>query len=211
MNVKQGASKIASLLEKNMTNPIPELTKDFLGINNTISTELADDNPQSLRQAIQLLIDIEAIRRLKHAYFRCLDTANVAELSELLHEDVVIEFFGGTYEWSLTGKKAFVEAIGAAFNSSSVAQHTGHHPEIEVLSENEATGVWHLSDQMWLLEDKIKTSGSAFYYDRYHKHNGQWLIRESRYHRLFEINEGFESLPLSAHYLAQYGQPQNKK
>ena len=54
---------------------------------------------------------------------------------------------------------------------------------------------------MWLLDDRIKTSGSAFYYDRYQKRNGQWLIKESRYHRLFEINENTEALPLSAHYL----------
>ena len=194
-----------------MTSPIPELNKDFLGINNHVSRELADNNVQSLNNAIQFLLDVEAIKRLKHAYFRCIDTANVAELSELLHEEVIIEFYGGTYEWSLTGKEAFVEAIGAAFNRSSVAQHNGHHPEIEILSETEATGVWHLSDQMWLLDDKIKTSGSAFYYDRYQKRNGQWLIKESRYHRLFEINENTEALPLSAHYLAEHGKPRPEK
>ena len=101
-----------------MTNSIPELNKDFLGINNNVSRELADNDPQSLKHAIQLLLDIEAIKRLKHAYFRCIDTANVTELSELLHEEVIIDFFGGTYEWSLTGKEAFIEAIGAAFNGS---------------------------------------------------------------------------------------------
>ena len=194
-----------------MTNPIPELNKDFLGINNISSIELVDDDPRSLKHAIQFLMDIEAIKRLKHAYFRCIDTANVAELSDLLHEHVIIEFIGGTYEWSLTGKEAFVGAIGSAFNCSSVAQHNGHHPEIEILSEIEATGVWHLTDQMWLLDDKIKTSGSAFYYDRYQKLNGKWLIRESRYHRLFEINENIEAPPLSAHYLAKHGKPRPQK
>ncbi len=38
-----------------MTNPIPELNKDFLGINNHVSRELADNNIQSLNNAIQKL------------------------------------------------------------------------------------------------------------------------------------------------------------
>ena len=47
-----------------MTNQIPELNKDFLGINNHVSRELADNNIQSLNNAIQFLLDVEAIKRL---------------------------------------------------------------------------------------------------------------------------------------------------
>ena len=194
-----------------MNSQIPELNRGFLGIENGLSLDIAQNDPKSLQTGIQILLDIEAIKQLKHAYFRCIDTANTQELAELLHEQVTIEFIGGTYEWSISGRAKFVDAIRSAFNSSSVAQHNGHHPEIRIINESEATGVWHLSDQMWLLGDGIKTSGSAFYYDRYQKLNGRWLIRESRYHRLFEINEATPEPPLSAHYLAEHGKPAPKE
>ncbi len=194
-----------------MNSKIPELNRSFLGIDNGLSLDIDRNDPESLQMSVQLLLDIEAIKQLKYAYFRCIDTANTQELAELLHEQVSIEFIGGTYEWSISGRAKFVEAIGSAFNSASVAQHNGHHPEILIRNETEAAGVWHLSDQMWLLTDGIKTYGSAFYYDRYQKLNGRWLIRESRYHRLFEINEATLAPPLSAHYLAEHGKPVPKE
>lgn len=46
---------------------------------------------------LQLLQDIEAIKRLKHAYFRCIDTASLAELEGLLHPEVTTCFVGGSY------------------------------------------------------------------------------------------------------------------
>ncbi len=41
-----------------------------------------------LAKQVQVLRDIEEIKRLKHAYFRCIDTLNIEELKRLTHPKV---------------------------------------------------------------------------------------------------------------------------
>ncbi|TAK53738.1 MAG: hypothetical protein EPO25_09525, partial [Gammaproteobacteria bacterium] len=61
-----------------------------------------------LPRELSILADIEAIQRLKHAYFRCVDTANLEELRTLLHEDVVVHFVGGSYETVVRGREQYL-------------------------------------------------------------------------------------------------------
>ena len=67
-----------------------------------------------------------------------------------------------------------------------MGHHNGHHPEIQVLGPDEATGIWYLADHMWILEPRFQTSGTALYWDRYAKTDGRWQIRETRYRRIYE-------------------------
>ena len=129
-------------------------------------------------------MDIEAIKQLKHSYFRCLDTANFEELSTVFHEDVQVHFVGGSYEWKLEGRDEYLASIQNAFHRESIGHHNGHHPEIQILDENEATGIWYLSDNMWVFNFNFFTTGTAIYWDRYVKRDGRWLIRETRYERI---------------------------
>ena len=186
----------------------PRLDKAHLGIGGGESLQLsAGGDIDALRRDVQRLLDMEAIRQLKYAYFRCIDTANLEELATLLHEDVHAHFIGGSYEWKLQGRDDYVSNIGAAFHNRAVAQHNGHHPEIEILSEREAKGVWYLADHMWILEHKVLTAGTSLYWDRYEKVDGRWLIRDTRYERIYEINQPMaENPPFSAHYLGGHGQ-----
>ena len=183
------------------------LNKARLGIADGLPLQASDGGIEELRADIQRLMDIEAIKQLKHAYFRCIDTANLEELGTLLHEDVLAHFVGGSYEWKLRGREEYVSNIGAAFHNRAVAQHNGHHPEIQMLSETEATGIWYLADHMWVLDHKALTAGTSLYWDRYEKVDGKWLIRETRYERIYEVNQQLdENLPFTAHYLGAYGQ-----
>lgn len=161
---------------------------------------------EQLRQDVRILKDIEAIKRVKHAYFRCIDTANVEELKSIFHKDVVVHFIGGTYEWTLRGREEYLEAIAANFNKEVVAQHNGHHPEIDVLSASEATATWYLHDNFYRLWDQHFVTGTALYRDRYVKEDNRWQILESRYERVYEIDNVMpEPPPLTAHYLARHG------
>ena len=75
-----------------------------------------------------------------------------------------------------------------------------------MLSDSEATGIWYLADHMWILNHKAKTSGTALYWDRYLKVDGQWLIKDTKYERIYEINETLGELPkLGSHYLGVHG------
>lgn len=184
------------------------LNKKNMGMGSGLPLEIGGDSPEDLRVAVQQLLDIEAIKQLKHAYFRCIDTANLEELASLFHEDVLVHFVGGTYEWKVEGRQAYVDNIRGAFNREAVGHHNGHQPEIEILSATEARGIWYLADHMWLMAHKAHTTGTALYWDRYQKVDGRWLIRETRYERLYELNTLLPENPaFSSHYLGTHGGP----
>ncbi|MGL4564222.1 MAG: nuclear transport factor 2 family protein, partial [Halioglobus sp.] len=117
------------------------LNKKNLGITPGLPLEASKAGIEELRRDIQRLMDMEAIRQLKYAYFRCVDTCNLEELATLFHDDVSVHFVGGGYEWKLQGKQDYVNNIGAAFSREAVGQHNAHHPEIQMLSETEATAI----------------------------------------------------------------------
>ncbi len=182
------------------------LNKINMGIEPGIALQASAGGIEELRADIQRLMDIEAIKQVKHAYFRSIDTANIEELATLFHEDVFVHFIGGSYEWKLNGKQEYLESLTAAFNNCAIGHHNGHHPEIQILSDSEATAIWYLADNMWNLNRNAFTTGTAIYWDRYVKVEGDWLIRETKYERLYEINRDLEQNPdLASHYLGAYG------
>ena len=182
------------------------LNRQTMNITDGLPLEASAGGIDELRADIQRLMDIEAIKQLKHAYFRCIDTANLEELATLFHADVEVHFKGGSYEWKMSGKDEYLANIGMSFSNKSIGHHNGHQPEIQMLSESEATGIWYLADHMWILHHNAKTYGTALYWDRYLKVDGRWLIRNTNYERLYEINDTLEAAPnLASHYLGTHG------
>ena len=111
------------------------LNKANLGITDGLPLQASEGGIDDLRRDIQRLMDIEAIKQLKYAYFRCVDTANLEELGTLFHEDVTVNFKGGTYEWKIQGREDYVNNIGMSFSKEAIGQHNAHHPEIQILSD----------------------------------------------------------------------------
>ena len=182
------------------------LNKKNLGIEPGLPLQASAGGIEELRRDIQRLMDMEAIRQLKYAYFRCVDTCNLEELATLFHEDVTVRFVGGNYEWKLQGRADYVKNIGKSFTKEAVGQHNAHHPEIQMLSDTEATALWYLADNMWILNHNVKTHGTALYRDRYLKVDGKWQIKDTSYERLYEINDVLTERPkLSSHYLGEHG------
>ncbi len=182
------------------------LNKQNMGITEGLPLQVSDGGIEELRRDIQRLMDIEAIKQVKHAYCRCIDTCNLEELATLLHEEVTVHFKGGNYEWKFAGKQQYLDNIGMSFSREAIGQHNAHHPEIQILSDTEATAIWYLADNMWILNHNLLTRGTVLYWDRYLKVDGRWLIRDTRYERLYEINETLEGRPnLSSHYLGAHG------
>ena len=182
------------------------LNKKNLGITGGLPLQASAGGIEELRQDIQRLMDMEAIRQLKYAYFRCVDTANLEELATLFHEDVCVHFVGGTYEWKVQGKQDYVDNIAMSSPIETNTTYYAPHPEIQMLSDTEATAIWYLADNMWILNHNAKTYGTAIYWDRYLKVDGRWLIKNTNYERVYEINEMLEERPnLSSHYLGVHG------
>lgn len=129
--------------------------------------------------------EIEAIRQLKHTYFRFLDLKQFDELGELLLEDATSAYQSG--ELSQQGREAIVSFLRKSLSDSGVVtMHTGHHPEITLTAEDRATGTWYLEDLVIVPGADFEIHGTALYHDQYAKVDGQWRISHTGYERIFE-------------------------
>lgn len=155
---------------------------------------------------LQQLSDFEDIRTLKHRYFRAVDTADQALLASVLTEDVDIHYRGGNYVVKLTGRDAMVDFIANSFNTSLLAMHHGHLPEITLTGPDTAEGIWALEDIVIKIPTRENIIGSAIYHDVYRREDGQWKIARSEYDRVMEYSVPFpEEGKILAHYLGKHG------
>jgi hypothetical protein len=154
------------------------------------------------------LEDIELICRVKYRYWRAIDMGHIEEVRDLLTEDVRVDFVGGSYRWQMEGRDVFLAALTQAFNPQTISVHTGHHPEIDVLTHTTAKGVWYLTDTFVHLAENIVTEGSALYRDEYLKVDGVWRIKVSTYERIYERVEHLAAKPnITAHYIGKTPRP----
>ena len=85
-----------------------------------------------LERRIRALEDIEAIRRLKHRYWRCLDLKLWDEMAACFTPDAAVDYGGGRYRFQ------GVEAI-LGFLRESLARETG----AQVLTVPQTPGAMH--------------------------------------------------------------------
>jgi hypothetical protein len=139
--------------------------------------------------------ELEAIRRLKYAYFRTLDLKEFDDLGQLLTVDSTASYEDG--KTKLEGRTAIVEWLSGALGSPDiVTEHHGHHPEIDFTSDTEATGTWYLQDRVIIPPADLEIGGTAFYTDRYVKSDGNWLIAHTGYIRVFEEHRVHSTLAM---------------
>ncbi len=130
------------------------------------------------------LEEIEAIRRLKYKYFRCLDSKKWDELGQCFAEDARSSFSGGAHSYN--GRDAIIEFFKEGLPYTRLSMHQGHHPEIEITGNTTATGTWALEDYLIDTQGNWSMRGAAFYHDEYAKINGEWKIKSTGYDRIFE-------------------------
>jgi hypothetical protein len=129
--------------------------------------------------------ELEAIRRLKYAYFRTLDLKQFEELGTLLTEDVTSSYEDG--RTVLEGRSAIVSWLSSVLGDTGiVTEHHGHHPEITFTSESTADGTWYLQDRVIIAAADLEIDGTAFYADRYVLGEDGWKIAHTGYTRVFE-------------------------
>jgi hypothetical protein len=100
-----------------------------------------------------------------------------------------------------------LQSLKAGFHNRALAQHNGHHPEIDITSPTTATGLWYLADSFIHLDTLVTTIGSALYRDTYVKENGNWKIATSSYTRIYEMVDTLPKAPnVTFSLLASTGQ-----
>src|SRR5882724_405621 len=82
-----------------------------------------------LERRIRALEDIEAIKRLKHRYWRCLDLKLWDEMAGCFTPDATVDYGGGTYRFQ--GVEAILRFLRESLGRerSLLGYHHGHHPE----------------------------------------------------------------------------------
>ena len=131
------------------------------------------------------LEELEAIKRLKYKYIRCIDSKLWEELREVFTDDADAAYNKG--EYTAKGIDEVMEfLVGALGPKSMISSHRVHQPEIELTSPSTATATWALEDTVIETNANITIRGAAYYKDEYVKIDGQWKIRSTGYKRVFE-------------------------
>lgn len=153
-----------------------------------------------LERRVRALEDIESIKQLKYRYWRHLDCKQWDELATLFAPEATVCYSSGKYEFA--GVEAIMgflsEALGEA--RGSVTIHHGHHPEIELLGDTAARGIWALYNYMFNVRENRGIRIGAYYDDRYVRLGGTWKFQHIGYRHLFHEEWKRDDIP-SLHLL----------
>ena len=128
---------------------------------------------------LAMLMAIEAIKSLKARYFRCVDTKNWEGLRKIFTDDAVIGIPENFAEPFAPGP--FVEMVAAAL-ARAISVHHGHMPEIEILSDDDARGIWAMDDHLTFppgeqgLTGAAEIVGAGHYHETYRRCGSDWRI-----------------------------------
>ena len=157
-----------------------------------------------LEATLRRLEDIEAIKRLKHKYFRALDCKLWDEFAGCFTADATSSYSDGQYTFQgIYAIMKFIKRGLARYHFFGV--HHGHHPEIDITGDTTARGTWALFNYMIDTQENRSFLISALYHDEYVRVDGEWKIKHTGYGRVFE--ESWErgdtpSLTLTANMFA---------
>jgi len=135
---------------------------------------------RELRERIQALEDIEAIKQLKARWWFACDERATDDMRACYYvEDFLIDFgFIGQYR----DMDAFINVFEElACHPSHIDMHHGMAPEIKITGPDSATGRWRMRFQLLETEKEMVQMMHGYYQDTYIKVDGEWKIKTSKY------------------------------
>lgn len=146
------------------------------------------------------LLAIEDIKQLKARYFRCMDGKDWSGLLDVFTPDAQFDM---SASWSapdpatgqlsppaderfrIDGRDAFIDLLRGAIGPLHTVHH-GHMPEIDIVSDTQATGIWAMEDVIRNAAGQAEHHLHAYghYHERYAKTGGRWAISAMRLTRL---------------------------
>jgi hypothetical protein len=153
-------------------------------------------------EPIERLFAIEEIKNVKARYFRFIDTKDNEGFLEQFTEDLhwVLLDTEGNVQTELHSRDEMgtflTPMTDARVDGFSV--HHGHTPEIEIIDDHTATGIWAMSD--YIRMPGLNIVGYGHYHEEYRKcEDGVWRISKSCVTRLHidELEPG-DPLPAAA-------------
>lgn len=137
-----------------------------------------------LERRIRRLESIEEIRNLKARYLRCVDLRLWDEFADLFTDDLQVNFAESTSDPK--GKSEFLASVARHF-VTGYSVHHGHVPEIEMVDDTHATGIWPMYDRVESPADSgyVSHEGWGHYTESYRRcDDGKWRIYRSRLTRI---------------------------
>jgi len=137
---------------------------------------------------LERLIAIEEIKRLKARYFYGIDNKDW----ELWRREVWApdcQLIVGEMGAAVSGRDEMIAWV-AEQSADQVSVHHGHMPDIAILSDNEARGVWAMEDLIWRSKEHAEIAGASYihgwghYRETYVKLAEGWRIQTTELTRL---------------------------
>lgn len=145
--------------------------------------------------------ELETLYRLKALYFRLYDTRDWEGWLALFLPDATLTADFHLHDepavrqpLHLEGRDAIRNYILAVGDSRRTVHH-GHTPEIDLLSPEEAAGIWAMEDIIDYPGTHLH--GHGHYHERYRKRDGRWRFASIHLKRLRLVTHGKDTTPLS--------------
>lgn len=140
-------------------------------------------------RTLEQLNDIEDIKQLKARYCRLIDQKKWDKLEADFVPDAAIEIAGAPGGADDTQKfssaHGFIEGLQQLMGPL-VSVHQVHAPEIEILDQENARGIWTISDRLVFPNGSPLEilQGWGIYHETYRKVSGRWRFSSVRLERL---------------------------
>lgn len=141
--------------------------------------------------AAQVLVELEALKRLKAEYFYFLDTKDWPAWLDLFTSDVILKWDqavstrgqDGQTAPALQGIDAIRQTMPPAMENLQTVHH-GHTPILDLTSDTTATGIWAMEERVGAPNRDYVTYGYGHYHETYRKEGGRWRIASLHLTRL---------------------------
>lgn len=136
---------------------------------------------------------VEELKRLKARYFLHLDRKDWAAWGQVFAHDAVVDVSAQFPDAPdpevhvMRGRDTIVRSVSGFLGQTATAHH-GHTPLIEVVSADEATGLWAMEDNLFM-PDGSRMTGFGHYEERYRREDGAWRIAHSKLTRIRVLHQ----------------------
>lgn len=142
--------------------------------------------------AVQELVELAALGRLKARYFYYLDTKDWDSWLALFTPDARLEWesiASGAEDRMVgyTGVEAIRTHVVQGTLADTVTVHHGHTPLLELRSETEASGIWAMEDRI-AAPNRPLVHGFGHYHETYRKVAGEWKFASVHLRRLRPVS-----------------------
>jgi len=132
---------------------------------------------------IEELLEIEAIKQMRHLYSHYYDGNKLDELVGLFTDDAVCEFgpkFGGDWVGKDHIRARYHDFLYGSGRLEHSQMHAVTNPWIRLLGPTEANGRWYLLDLTLREGNDNPLALFGVYDDVYRKVGGKWMIARTR-------------------------------